>query len=162
MYRSARHRPPPSEEEVRMEQRLAVNVFVSYRRQDTNHLAGRLYDRLVDRFGPSHVFMDVDSIAPGSDFQEAISRAVAATDVLLALIGPEWVTAQRAGGRRLDDPEDLVRSEIQAALDHGVRLIPVLVDGAQMPEEDEVPAPLRPLRRRQAVRLDHPTFRADV
>src|SRR5689334_17048460 len=139
----------------------AVNIFVSYRRQDTNHLAGRLYDRLVDRFGPNHVFMDVDSIAPGSDFHEAIGRAVAASDVLLALIGPAWATAaDDRGRRRLDDPDDLVRAEIQAALDHGLRVIPVLVDGAHLPDDDAIPTPLRPMRRRQAVRLDHPTFRA--
>jgi hypothetical protein len=137
-------------------------VFVSYRRQDTSHLAGRLYDRLVDRFGQHHVFMDVDSIDPGSDFHEAIHRAVGSSDVVLALIGTGWATASDEHGRRLDNPGDLVRVEIQAALDQNVRLIPVLVDGARMPEEDEVPVPLRALRRRHATHLDHATFRSDV
>ena len=141
----------------------AANVFVSYRRQDTSHLAGRLYDRLADRFGPTHVFMDVDSIEPGSDFYEVIDRAVSSSDVVVALIGPGWSTAvDDRGRRRLDSPGDLVRSEIAAALRHRVRLIPVLVDGAQMPEDDELPAELHLLSRRHAVRLDHPTFRSDI
>jgi TIR domain/PASTA domain len=141
----------------------AVNIFVSYRRQDTSHVAGRLYDRLVDRFGPNHVFMDVDSIAPGSDFHEEINRAVGASDVVLALLGPGWATAvDDRGRRRLADPGDLVRAEIQAALEQHVRLIPVLVDGARMPDDDEIPTPLHPLRRRHAVRLEHATFRSDV
>ncbi len=141
----------------------AVKVFVSYRRQDSNHIAGRLFDRLVERFGPDQVFMDVDSIAPGFDFHDAITQAVGTADVVLALIGPRWAGASDdAGRRRLDDPDDLVRAEIWAAIEQGVRLVPVLVDGARMPAPDEVPPALQPLLRRQAVRLDHPTFRSDV
>ena len=107
--------------------------------------------------------MDVDSIEPGSDFHEAIESAVGSSDVLLALIGPQWTTADdETGRRRLDDPLDLVRLEIQAALDQDIRLIPVLVDGARMPDEEDTPVPLRPLRRRHAIQLDHATFRSDV
>ena len=146
-----------------MADRPAPRVFISYRRQDTSHLAGRLYDRLAARFGQHQVFMDVDSIEPGSDFHEAIDRAVGLSDVLLALVGPGWATASDGTGRRrLDDSTDLVRLEIKAALDQDVRLIPVLVDGARMPEEDEVPVLLRPLTRRHAIQLDHATFRSDV
>jgi hypothetical protein len=86
----------------------ASNVFLTYRRQDAGHLAGRLYDRLVDRLGQSHVFMDVDSIDPGSDYHEAIRRAVGVSDVVLALIGQGWVSAHDEHGRpRLEDPVDL-------------------------------------------------------
>ena len=146
-----------------MTARPPLNVFVSYRREDTRHLAGRLYDRLADSFGSGQVFMDVDSIKPGSDFHREIGRAVGRSDVVLALIGPRWVSATDAGGRqRLDDPADLVRTEICAALEHDVRLVPVLVDGARMPVDDELPPALRPLARRQAVRLEHTSFRGDV
>ena len=90
----------------------AANVFVSYRRQDASHLAGRLYDRLANRFGQKHVFMDVDSLEPGSDFHEAITRAVGSSHVLLALIGPGWLSAtDERGQRRLDNPDDLVRTD---------------------------------------------------
>ena len=88
-----------------------AQVFISYRRQETSHLAGRLYDRLAERFGEDRVFMDVDSIEPGLDFSDAIQQAVGSSDVLLALIGRNWLTAtDEAGRRRLDDPDDLVRA----------------------------------------------------
>ena len=85
-------------------------IFVSYRRQETGPVAGWLYDRLADRFGKSHVFIDVDAIEPGVDFAEEIFRAVAACRVLLAIIGPSWLTAaDERGSRRLEDPQDWVR-----------------------------------------------------
>jgi hypothetical protein len=109
-------------------------IFVSYRRQESSHLAGRLYDRLADRFGEAQVFIDVDTIEPGVDFAEEIFRAVAACKVLLAIIGPAWLSsADGQGGRRLDDPGDIVRLEVEAALQRGVRVIPILMDGAVMP-----------------------------
>src|SRR5689334_8780206 len=94
------------------------SIFLSYRRQETSHLAGWIADRLVDKFGRARVFMDIDSIAPGRDFGEAIEDALGECAVLLVLIGPTWVGALDARGRRrLDDPDDLVVLEIQAALD---------------------------------------------
>src|SRR5262249_28456386 len=109
-------------------------IFVSYRRQESSHLAGRLCDRLADRFGEGQVFIDVDTIEPGVDFAAEISRAVAACKVLLALIGPSWLTTtDERGRRRLDDPDDIVRLEIEAALAGDVRIIPILVEGAIMP-----------------------------
>src|SRR5215468_9038498 len=114
-------------------------IFVSYRRQETSHLAGRLSDRLADRFGEGQVFMDVDAIEPGVDFAEEISRAVAACQVLLAVIGPNWLTAtDERGRRRLDNPDDLVRLEVEAALARGVLVIPILVEGAVMPGREDL------------------------
>ena len=105
-------------------------IFVSYRREESGHVAGQLADRLSDRFGAEQVFIDVKSIEPGVDFAEAIFRAIDACTVLVAVIGPGWLrTADERGGRRLDDPDDLVRLEIGAALARGVRVIPVLVEG---------------------------------
>ena len=138
-------------------------IFVSYRRQETGHLAGRLYDRLADRFGEGQVFIDVDSIEPGVDFAEEIFRAVAACKVLLAIIGPGWLTAaDERGGRRLDDPDDIVRLEIEAALTRGVRIIPVLVEGTVMPTRHELPESLVGLARRNALRIRHDSFRSDA
>src|SRR5690348_8067166 len=138
-------------------------IFVSYRRQETSHLAGRLYDRLADRFGESQVFIDVDAIEPGVDFAEEIFRAVAACQVLLAIIGPAWLTAaDERGGRRLDDPNDIVRLEIEAALARGVRVIPILVEGAVMPGQDDLPESLADLARRNALLIRHESFRYDA
>ncbi|HKX14780.1 MAG TPA: toll/interleukin-1 receptor domain-containing protein [Propionibacteriaceae bacterium] len=136
-----------------------AQIFVSYRRQETNHLAGRLYDRLADRFGEDRVFMDVDSIEPGVDFSDAIQQAIGSSDVLLALIGPDWLTAtDEDGRRRLDNPDDLVRLEVEAALERGIRVIPVLAEGATMPRRQDLPDSLAALVRRNAVRLSHESF----
>lgn len=114
-------------------------------------MAGRLSDRLVERFGKNHVFIDVDAIQPGEDFAEEIFRAVAACAVLLAIIGPSWLTAaDERGSRRLEDPQDWVRLEIQAALTRGVRVIPILGEGAVMPAADDLPDSLAGLARRDA------------
>jgi TIR domain len=138
-------------------------VFISYRRQETAYAAGWLFDRLVDRFGRGQIFKDVDSIQLGDDFVEVISTAVGSCDVLLALIGDQWLTiADEQGGARLDDPDDFVRLEIEAALTRNVRVIPILVEGARMPHADELPASLSKLTRRQALELSPSRFDFDT
>jgi TIR domain len=138
-------------------------IFVSYRRQETSHLAGRLYDRLADRFGEGQVFIDVDTIEPGVDFAEEISRAVATCKVLLVLIGPTWLTAtDERGRRRLEDPDDIVRVEIETALARDVRVIPILVEGASMPGREDLPGSLAGLARRNALLIRHESFRSDA
>jgi hypothetical protein len=138
-------------------------IFVSYRRQESSHLAGRLADRLASRFGEGQVFIDVDTIEPGVDFAEEIFRAVAACEVLLAVIGPSWLTAtDERSRRRLDDPDDIVRLEIEAALARGVRVIPILVEGAIMPGREDLPESLARLARLNALRIRHESFRYDA
>jgi TIR domain-containing protein len=138
-------------------------IFLSYRREDTQHMAGRLADRLVDQFGAEEVFMDVDSIEPGMDFAEAIEHAVSRSKVLIVLIGTNWVNAiDEQGNRRIDDPNDFVALEVKAALQRGIRVIPVLADGARPPSRDELPSALQLLARRNAIRVDHESFRSDV
>jgi hypothetical protein len=137
-------------------------VFISYRRQESSGLAGRLYDRLAARFGDDQVFMDVDTIALGVDFAEVISQAVSTCEVLLAVIGPRWLTATDEDGRRLDDADDLVRLEIAAALERDIRVIPILVEGAQMPRRQQLPEALAGLARRNALSVRHESFRADA
>ena len=138
-------------------------IFVSYRREETAYPAGWLYERLAERFGAGQVFKDVDSIQLGDDFVEVITRAVGSCDVLLALIGDEWLNISDSyGRRRIDDPEDFVRLEIEAALSRQVRVIPILVDGASMPSADELPDSLAPLVRRQALELSPSRFEFDT
>jgi hypothetical protein len=137
-------------------------IFISYRREETAYPAGWLFDRLADRFA-RQVFKDVDSIELGDDFVEVITRAVGSCDVLLALIGDEWLTiTDEDGRRRLDDPEDFVRLEIEAALTRNVRVIPILVDGARMPRAAELPPSLAKLVRRQALELSPARFDFDT
>jgi hypothetical protein len=137
-------------------------VFISYRREETAYPAGWLYDRLTTHYG-GHVFKDVDSIQLGDDFVEEITRAVGSCDVLLALIGDQWLTITDAHGRRrLDDPDDFVRLEIEAALTRNVRVIPILVEGATLPRADELPRSLAMLVRRQALELSPARFDFDT
>lgn len=141
----------------------AGRIFISYRRQDSAYPAGWLYDRLAERFGSDQVFKDVDSIELGDDFVETITNAVGSCDILLALIGQEWLdVAAEDGSRRLDDPDDFVRLEIEAALQRKVLLIPILVEGAVMPRGDQLPPSIAPLVRRQALELSPTRFRADT
>jgi hypothetical protein len=138
-------------------------IFISYRREETAYPAGWLYDRLADRFGGDQVFKDVDSIQLGDDFVEVITRAVGSCDVLLALIGDEWLTiTDEHGRRRLDNRDDFVRLEIEAALTRKVRVIPILVDGARMPRGDELPDSLAKLVHRQALELSPARFDFDT
>ena len=117
-----------------------TRVFVSYRRQDTRHVAGRLADRLVEQFD---VFMDMDTIEPGTDFTDVIRQAVEDCDIFLSVIGASWTTvAGEQGQRRLDDLGDWVVAETAVALQRDVPVIPVLVDGAIMPSRAELPPDL--------------------
>ena len=138
-------------------------IFISYRREDTDFPAGWLYERLADHFDGSQVFKDVDSIQLGDDFVEVITTAVGSCDVLLAVIGDRWLTiTDENGKRRLDNSDDFVRLEIEAALAREIRVIPILVDGARIPRAEELPASLVRLARRQALELSPTRFDADT
>jgi hypothetical protein len=139
-----------------------ANIFISYRRRETAGHAGRLYDGLVEHFGAERVFMDI-TLEPGVDFAATIQAAVGSCGALVALIGEEWLTVTDArGNRRIDDPADVHRMELQAALDRDVRLIPALVQDAEMPTDQDLPEALRPLVRRQAVELSDQRWDYDV
>jgi len=142
---------------------MTGGVFISYRRDDSGGFAGRIYDRLANRLGRDNVFFDVDAIPPGRDFIEVLSERVGKCDALLAVIGRRWVTsADSQNRRRLYDPEDFVRIEIEAALSRDVPVIPVLVDGATMPHPEDLPDSLTKLLRRQAVEISHARFDSDA
>ncbi|MBI5928623.1 MAG: toll/interleukin-1 receptor domain-containing protein [Chloroflexi bacterium] len=141
-------------------------IFISYRRADSRTITGRIYDRLVYAFGADNVFKDVDDIPLGSDFREVIHDAVAKTDVLMVIIGPQWATlTDQKGRRRLDDPDDFVRIEVEAGLrrDNPVVVIPVLVGGAVMPTDADLPDSLDPLVFRNAAMVrEDPDFNSDM
>jgi tetratricopeptide (TPR) repeat protein len=139
-----------------------AGIFISYRRDDAAYPAGWLFDRLAAHFGAGRVFKDVDSIQFGDDFPAAITSALESCAVLVAVIGARWLTAAGERGRRLDDPGDYVRLELEAAFRRGVRVIPVLVDGARMPRAAELPAGLAELSRRQAAEVSPASFNADT
>lgn len=141
---------------------MAGNIFISYRRDDAAAWAGRLHMALEKHFRRDQLFMDVDSIQAGLDFAKVIDAEVAKCDVMLVVIGKGWVDARDAGGRRrLDDPGDFVRLEVESALRRDIRVVPVLVDGASLPQAEELPEGMKGLVRRQAWPLSHARFGAE-
>ena len=138
-------------------------IFINYRRQDSEGYVGRLYDHLCQHFEAAQVFMDVDSIRPGVDFVAAIENAIANCDLVMAIIGPQWLTLiDEDGARRLDDPHDFVRLEIETALKHEKPIIPVLVGQAKMPSGRDLPTSMASFGRRSALELTHSRFTYDV
>jgi len=138
-------------------------VFISYRRADSSGTAGRVHDRLAQEFSDSLVFMDVDNIPLGLDFVKVLRDAVSKCDVLLAVIGQHWLDAQNAdGGRRLDSENDFVRIEITTALQRGISVIPILVDGAEIPKAVELPEDLKGLATRNGLDVRHGSFHVDM
>ena len=141
----------------------SAGVFLSYRRSDSAGHTGRIFDRLTREFGRDHVFMDVDSIAPGTDFVDRIEEMLGASSVVLVVIGPGWLDASSTGSdRRLDDERDHVRREIEIALRSAHRVIPVCVRGSHMPGEGDLPEAVRGLGRRSAISIDDSRFDDDV
>src|SRR5437868_1922368 len=128
-----------------------AGILISYRAGDAPGHAGRLFDRLRARLPKHPVRKDCSQVAPGEDFVQAIENAVALSDTVLVVIGRDWLNSTSVAGRQLDDPNDPVRLEIDAALRLKQRVIPVLVEGASMPPEPELPTAIRALARRQAV-----------
>jgi hypothetical protein len=139
-------------------------IYISYRRTDSAAYAGRLFDHLSRHFGPDFVFMDIQGgIARGQDFAVAIDSALNTCDVALVLIGKQWATTTRQDGKlRLDDPNDWVRIETAAALRRNVLVVPVLVDGARLPDPAGLPEELRPLCRRNVCELTDSRWSYDV
>jgi TIR domain len=139
------------------------NIFICYRREDSQFVTDRIFDHLVKVFNRKCLFKDVDNIPPGCDFHSHIKKAIERSAVVLAIIGPSWLSVKNdAGRRRLDDPEDFVYIEISTALHLQRPVLPVLVGGARMPTTDELPPTLRPLARIQAVSVrSDPDFTGD-
>lgn len=137
-------------------------IFISYRRDDSAGHTGRLFDRLAEHFGEDQLFMDIDHIEPGEDFVQVIEDAVGSCEILLAVIGRQWLLSTGGAGRRLDNPNDFVRLELGAALQRNIRVIPVLVQGATMPAPRDLPDELAPLTRRQAIELSDQRWRHDI
>jgi hypothetical protein len=128
-------------------------ITISYRRDDSLDITGRIFDRLADHFGREAVFRDIDSIPPGADFRRHIDRVLDESDIILAIVGPRWIGPDNEQ-LRLASPADPVRLEIETALRKDKPLIPVLVSRAVMPPPDVLPDSLRDFVYRNAVQVD--------
>ena len=142
---------------------MAGKIFINYRREDLIATAGRLADRLTDTFGRDNLFMDVDNIPVGINFDEYLKSQVAACDVVLSVIGPNWLNAKdETNQRRLDKPDDFVAIELAAALARNIIVIPVLVDDTRMPKASELPDSLKPFALRNAIQVRNTNFGSDA
>ena len=141
----------------------AAKIFISYRRDDSAGYAGRVMDRLVREFGGDLLFMDVDTIPLGANFVKVLREAVAKCDVLLAVIGRNWIdVTDDDGNRKLDNPEDPVRIEVGVALKRDIPVVPILLDGAKIPKVTRLPGDLKELAARHGLDVRHASFRSDV
>lgn len=143
--------------------RRMPKVFLSYRRDDSGGYAGRIQDQLTRDLGADVVFMDVDGIQFGRNFVEVLHEEVSKCDVLLAVIGRNWLEARdENGSRRLDDPNDFVRIEIGAALQRKIAVVPILLEGVKIPNAGELPEDLKELAVRNGIDIRLASFHSDV
>lgn len=129
-------------------------IILSYRRDDSAGVTGRIFDRLTQEFGADRVFMDIDSMPAGVDFHEHLQAVLAGCGALLVVIGKSWRAQRKGQPSRIMDPDDWVRIEVETALLHEISVIPLLIDGAVMPSRDQLPESLWPLLRRNALPID--------
>ena len=138
-----------------------ANIVISYRRDDSKWSADRIFDRLEAHYGKGNVFMDIDSIPFGLDFREHIRETLNRCDVMIALVGPNWIGRDPSGNHILNET-DWVRIEIESALNKKIPLIPLLIDGSRMPKPEDLPDVLKNFVFRQSAALDRDNFRAQM
>lgn len=142
---------------------VSPRIFISYRREDSDAWAGRLYDRLIRDFDEEQIFMDIDDLRPGEDFVQVIEDAVMTCAAMIVLIGEQWLSVTDEHGEpRLENPEDWVRLEVSTGLGRDISVVPVLIGGARMPRSIDLPENLAPLARRHALKISHDRFHGDV
>ena len=138
-------------------------IFISYRRSDTQGYAGRLSDSLESYFGDNRVFRDIDDIKGGSEFAKDIEKQMSSADAVIVLIGPNWLTISNDDGkRRIDDPDDWVVEEIATAIELGIRIFPVLIEGTVLPRIEELPEKLAPILNYNAITISDRNWDADI
>ena len=141
---------------------MTAHIFISYRREDTADITGRIHDRLTYKYGMPAVFKDVDSIPLGTDYRKYLDSKIKECSVALVVIGDDWMKEDppESGRIRLDNPNDYVRIEVESALARGIPVIPLLVEGAALPPEERLPEKMKNLVYRQARVIGHdPDFR---
>jgi hypothetical protein len=131
-----------------------TKIMISYRREDSEAITGRIFDRLSTIYGRDALFRDIDSIPPGIDFRNHIANALHTSDIVVIIIGPRWLGRAQGGHSRIDAETDFVRIEVETALKLGISVIPVLIGTTRMPRPEQLPETLRELTFRNAVRID--------
>jgi len=143
--------------------KIPIGVFISYRRDDSAAYTGRLYDSLSNHMDRAKVFMDLDKIHFGGDFPEVLRESIASAQAMIVVIGPRWLNiAHRDGTLRIQDPTDFVHQEVAQGLERGIHVFPVLVGGATMPSEADLPAALKKLAMLNALEISNERWDYDV
>ncbi|MCU7872614.1 MAG: toll/interleukin-1 receptor domain-containing protein [Candidatus Thiodiazotropha sp. (ex Lucinoma borealis)] len=151
-----------TKQRIRKAKENPINIFISYRRSDSSGYCGRLYDRLSAFFGSDHVFIDIDAIAPGEDFRSVIQNNIKDCDLVLAVIGPNWLGDNLNDQRRIDNPDDFVRIEIEFALKGKTPIWPITIRNTNPPRPDALPDSIKALSLRQAIDLSDTRWNKDV
>ncbi len=151
-----------SKSRIVVDRKSVKNIFISYRVQDTAGETGRLVDDLKQHFADGQLFMDIDNLEPGVEFDVVIEKYLNSCEVMLVVIGPHWLGNLEHQTARINDPNDWVKLEVSSALKRRIRVIPVLVDGACLPKEEELPPELKPLLKRQSYELSNKRWQYDV
>jgi hypothetical protein len=140
------------------------SIFISYRRADSQDLTGRIYEYLAKHFGTEVVFRDVYSLPMGEDYRTHLREKAQNCQAMVVVMGPDWVTVEdKDGNRRLDNPDDWVRVEVETGLKREITVIPLLIDGARIPKEEDLPGDLKPLAyRKAALARPDPDFQHDM
>ncbi len=142
---------------------MATNIFISYRKDDSKWNTQLLYDRLSHYFSPRAIFKDFNTIKPGEDYRQVIGGALKKCHVLLVIIGKNWLNSKDERGlQRLQNPEDLLRIEIETALSRNIRVVPILFDNITMPSKEMLPETLWPLALRQSLQVTETNFDYDI
>jgi hypothetical protein len=129
-------------------------IILSYRREDSAGVTGRIFDRLIQEFGTDRVFMDIDSMPAGVDFHDHLQEILADCGALVVVVGKSWRSQRKGQPARIMDPDDWVRIEVETALERGIPVVPLLIDGAALPNREQLPESLWPLLRRNALPVD--------
>jgi hypothetical protein len=140
--------------QIRARKAARSAIMMCYRRADSDAMTGRIRDRLLEHFGEKSVFMDIDDIPIGTDFRSHITKSLNSADIVITIVGKDWLGSQGGAGRRIDDENDPVRTEVEIALQRGIPLVPVLVSGAKMPEPSELPASIKEFSFRNAAEVE--------
>jgi TIR domain len=138
-------------------------LFISFRPEDEPDFAGCLCDRLTENFGARNVFADARLLASGTDVDVILSKSLSQCRTLIVVIGKRWIGAlDEHEHRRIADPADYVHREVAAALQRRLRIVPILVDGVDLPDTHSLPEALQPLTRHNAVKMSHADFTSEV
>ncbi len=158
------HKAEPIQLDIEETEQTLQNVFISYRREDSANVTGRIYDKLLQSFEKNQIFKDVDSIPLGVDFRKHLNQKVGECNVLIAVIGNQWIEPNvPKEQKRINSEKDFVRIEIESALERNIPVIPVLVRSAQMPQEDELPDSMKALAFRNGIPVrPDPDFHRDM